>query len=110
MTSKYHAAMWSAGNASIGDLGVLYGVHPTAAYGVNDCGMAVGDSVVDVASNRVVAVVFANGQVRDLHQLVRGSFEWTLITARAINNRGEIVGHGYRSGAGQRAFLLRPVS
>ena len=109
-TSKYHAAMWSASNQSIRDLGLLYGVHPTAAYGVNDCGMAVGDSVVDVATNRVVAVAFENGQVWDLHQLVPGAFEWNLITARAINNRGEIVGYGFRSGVGQRAFLLRPAS
>jgi uncharacterized membrane protein len=101
--------VWSGG--VVHDLGLLDGVHPTAAYGVNDCGTAVGDATVDIASNRIVAVVWQNGVGRDLNQMIPGAFDWNLVTARAINNRGEIVGYGVRSGfSGQRAFLLRPVS
>ena len=104
--SKYHAVLWHGG--AIRDLGLLDGA-PTAAYGVNDCGTAVGDAVVDVATDRFVAVVFQNGLVRELNDLIPGAFDWDLVTARAINNRGEIVGFGFRSGfPGQRGFLLTP--
>jgi uncharacterized membrane protein len=107
VTSKFHAVVWSAG--AIHDLGLLDGVHPTAAYGVNDCGTVVGDALVNPGQEIYVAVVWQNGVARDLNQLV-SAFDWNLVTARAINNRGEIVGSGYRSGfSGQRAFLLRPV-
>jgi uncharacterized membrane protein len=107
-TSKYHAVVWE--NGLVHDLGLLQGLHPTAAYGVNDCGTAVGQALVDARNERMVAVVWQQGLARNLNELVPPEFGWDLRGAWSINNQGQIVGVGYRPGAwGERAFLLTPV-
>jgi probable HAF family extracellular repeat protein len=107
-TSKFHGVLWR--NGQVQDLGLLQGFHETVAYGVNDCGLAVGDSIVDLFTGRTVAVGWSGGQARELGSLLPPGSGWTLTTARAVNSRGQILGYGLRSGAwGQRAFLLTPL-
>jgi uncharacterized membrane protein len=107
VTGKFHAVLWKG--QGVRDLGLYRGVHTTAAFGVNDCGVAVGEAVVDIVNGRTVALVWQNGRVRDLNRLIT-STGWVFHTARAVNSRGEILGYGSRAGlSGIRAFLLMPV-
>jgi uncharacterized membrane protein len=67
--SKYHGVMWV--NGSIVDLGLLDGFFPTSAYGVNNCGTAVGDAVIEFVEGDTVAVVWNwdDRIARELNQL-----------------------------------------
>jgi probable HAF family extracellular repeat protein len=45
----------------------------------------------------------------DLNALISPSSGWTLQIATAINDSGQIVGHGLNSAGQQDAFLLTPT-
>lgn len=80
------------------------------AVDVNDSGVVVGSSSQFAQpSQSPRAVVWENGQVHDLLTLVDnpGTAQY-LSEARAINNRGQIVGWGTRTGQIE-AFVLTPV-
>lgn len=97
-----HAFSWQYGE--IHDLGTLGGTR-SSALGVNEDGLIVGQSDVAVGS-AVHATRWHNGVIVDLNTLVDAS-DWTLIEARAVNTRGQIIGSG-QHGAHIHAFLLNP--
>lgn len=109
LDSKFHAVLWE-GN-TVTDLG-LFGSAPTSGYGVNDCATVVGDAVVNVGLDIVDAVIWQDGgPAVALETLLPAGHGWDLRTAQAINDAGQIVGHGYRANmSGVRSFLLTPTS
>ena len=54
------------------------------------------------------AFVYSGGKMQDLNRLIPRGSGWTLGDARAINDKGQIVGDGQHDGK-QRAFLLTPI-
>ncbi len=55
-----------------------------------------------------IAVLWEEGTITDLNDLLPPNSGWQLSTASAINNNGQIAGYGYHNGQ-PRAFLLTPV-
>jgi uncharacterized membrane protein len=106
--SKYHAVVWNG--TTITDLG-LFGSAPTAAYGINACGTVVGDAVVSVVNDINEAVVWQAGTPAvALESLLPPNHGWDMHTAVGINDSGQIVGYGYRSGmSGLRSFVMTPA-
>jgi len=74
------AALWQGGR--LRDLGVLPGASDSEALAINNAG-----AVVGMSGDR--AFIWENGTMRDLGVL-SGGFSWC--QARAINNRGQIIG------------------
>ena len=85
------------------DLGLLPDANDCRARDINESGQIVGDS-----GGR--AFLWQNGQLFDLNDLIDPNGEWTLAEAKAINDRGVIVGKGYNPslGGGSRGFVLYP--
>jgi probable HAF family extracellular repeat protein len=80
------------------------------AQDINDKGTIVGWSNNTINSNSFSrrAVVWKNGTISDLNNLIPPNSGWELYTAQAINNRGQIVGNGRHNGA-IHSFLLTPA-
>jgi probable HAF family extracellular repeat protein len=77
------------------------------AWGINSAGTVVGEA--EYASGHPQhAFIYTGGTMIDLNTLIPGSSGWELVSARGINDSGEIVGWGYDNG-NERAFLLIPV-
>ena len=98
--STPHAFLW---DGAMHDLGAL-GWSQSIAYDINDKGQVVG--ALQSGSNSH-AFTWANGQMEDLNNLILANSGWVLQEARAINNKGRIVGFGTFNGQ-TRAFLLAP--
>lgn len=97
-----HAFLWEKGRMI--DLGTLPNAEDSEAFALNDRGEVVGKS-----GGR--AVLWRNGRILDLNALIPKGSGWTLVEARDINNRGQIVGAGRKKEGGElRAFLLKPRS
>jgi uncharacterized membrane protein len=106
-TDEPHAVVWRAGR--IEDLGAKLGERASAAHGVNRCGAVVGEVVADPIRGRTSAVVWFGGTATELDKMVSDGEGWTFVTARAINDAGEIVGYGYLQGRVEAtAYLLKP--
>jgi probable HAF family extracellular repeat protein len=105
-----HAFLWDATNGmqDLGNLG-----RNAFATGINSNGQVVGGSEV---YNNIVndyffdAFVWRNGTMSDLNNLILHGSGWDLASASAINDAGQIVGGGFHSASGARAFLLTPDS
>jgi probable HAF family extracellular repeat protein/T5SS/PEP-CTERM-associated repeat protein len=95
-----HAFLWDGG---MQDLGALTW-DQSIAYDINDKGQVVGALQTGQTSH---AFVWADGQMQDLNNLIPSDSGWVLQEARAINNKGRIVGFGTINGQ-TRAFLLKP--
>jgi hypothetical protein len=54
------------------------------------------------------AFLWIDGELRDLNDFIPPNEGWTLLEARHLNNRGQIVGTGLLDGE-ERAFLLTPT-
>ncbi len=95
----------SAG-ATLVDLGTLGGAR-SMAYDINTDGQIVGEA--ETTNGVMHAFRWSNGVMIDLNSLLRQPADagWELLTAKAINDRGEIVGQGRFQGS-LRAFLLSP--
>jgi probable HAF family extracellular repeat protein len=100
---EVHAFLWQ--NGVMQDLGTLGG-NLSKAYGINDKGQVVGTARTGQIYQ---AFLWANGQMQDLNNLIPSNSGWVLLEARAINNRGQIVGNGIINGQ-THGFLLTPLS
>ena len=85
------------------------------AYGINDAGLVVGTHWVEiqgeagVKTERRAFLWDAVNEMRDLNSLLPENPGLLLVAAYAINNKGEIVGYGYKEGSNAAtAFLLVP--
>lgn len=97
---------------TVTDLGALGGTN-SSPYDLNDRGIIVGtaDTSTILFGHQAVthAFVYSPAQgMRDLNDLIAKDSGWTLTTAKAINNYGQIVGSGTLNRQSQ-AFLLQPL-
>ncbi len=99
-----HAVEWTAAGAVI-ELGSLEKGQTSAAYGVNDEGQAVGESLGP--KGLLDAVLFQNGGTTDLNSMVPSGFGFHLETAFAINDVGQILADGFEGNTTEE-FLLTP--
>ncbi len=81
-------------------LGTLPGCRSSEAFGLSNGGAVVGQSGGK-------AFLWQGGKLRDLNALIPAGAGWVLTEARAINDRGQIVGNGTLHGQ-PHAFLLTP--
>jgi len=102
---RYRAFLWSRGKMSdLGSLGSGY----SRAWDINNKGQVVGESYPgEGASAGRHAFLYTNGRMLDLNTLIPPDSGWRLISAKAINDAGQIVGHGKYQGR-LFAFLLTP--
>jgi probable HAF family extracellular repeat protein len=107
------AFLWEKG--TITNLGALPGNACSAADAINSAGQIVGGSGFNAAQSFPActdpvehAVLWDNGQLVDLNNLVPAGTDLTLTEAFFINDRGEISGFGTLSDGDQHAFLLIP--
>jgi probable HAF family extracellular repeat protein len=75
--------------------------------GINDGGAIVGAMLRGDADDDH-ALLWKDGDLHDLNELIDPDADWVLLEARDINTAGWIVGRGLLDGR-ERAFLLRPV-
>lgn len=102
------AALWTEtapldwGEAAL--LGTLDG-NSSEAFDLNDSGQVVGSARNNAGQD--LAFLYQDGAMVDLNTLIEPNPGWQLAAARAVNNRGEIVGWGQKGGVG-RGYLLIP--
>lgn len=99
------AFLWQ--NGKMTDLGTLPGDNYSTAEAINASGIIVGQAglYANPAGNH--AVMWQNGQIYDLNNLISPTSGWFLQTADAINDNGEIVGRGYlTNGKGDGTYEL----
>jgi uncharacterized membrane protein len=101
-------------NASTREISVLadpgFGAY-TRVHDVNDQGVAVGELCLSIECNPgdQRALLWIDGGVYDLNSLIPSGTGWTLFSAEAINERGEIVCVGARDGfVSPLGFKLSP--
>lgn len=91
---------------SLHDLGVLPGFRQSIARGINASGTVVGGS--NDGGGDAFVWDSVNG-MRDLNALIPTGSGWRqLVSATAINDKGQIAGWGYRDDSSIHAFLLTP--
>jgi hypothetical protein len=99
-------------NGKIQDLGRLAGSFRTSADFVNDAGTAVGSAgfsgIVEPLSNH--PVLFNEGQVYELNNLLTQKLNGQLTTIDGLNNLGQILVESYPLDAAPRFYLLTPTS
>ncbi len=127
--NRYHVVLWAGGRMN--DLGAAPGFASSIGAGLNNRGEAIGYSFEDSSTQAVKAFLrdhasahnplrrylnrdtehafmYRGGKIQDLNALIPRDSDWTLESARGINDRGQIVGQGQHHGQ-ERAFLLTPV-
>ena len=92
-------------NGSITDLGNLGGM--SNAQAVNDLGQVVGFSFT--ASGAEHGVLYSDGRMMDLNDLLNNGAGWTVQTAQGINDRGQIAAAALTTSGAQHAVLLTAV-
>ena len=98
----FHAFWWHHGTMT--DLPPTGGAPWAFADAVNDSGMVVGHDS-DTKGQELAAVAWAGGRSYDLNKLIVPS-RLHLVTAKYVDNRGDIVGRGVLPNGDQRVFLL----
>ncbi|HEY5914481.1 MAG TPA: HYR domain-containing protein [Verrucomicrobiae bacterium] len=90
------------------DLGTLGGSY-SYGIGLNNSNVVVGGSFVDAANTIYHAFICPTNTMYDLNNFLDSSGAgWALVEARAINDRGQIIGTGNYRGA-SHGFLLSPA-
>jgi probable HAF family extracellular repeat protein len=103
-TGWEHAFLYSDG--SMQDLGTLGG-QGSDAYGINNSGQVVGIALTSAGNYE--AFLYQNGSMYNLNNyVINTNLGFTLVSANAINDLGQIVGEGDVSGQ-PHAFLLNPL-
>ncbi len=97
-----HTAAFLWRNGKMRSLGTLPGSKNSAAFGMNDSTEVVGTSDAR-------AFLWTRGKMLDLNACLPNSSGWMLEEARAINNKGQIVGNGKLNGQ-EHMFLLTPTT
>lgn len=102
-----HAFLWNQSGATT-DLGTLKGKKYTdsGANDINNAGQVVGYS--EIANDIYRAFLYQGGTMQNLNSLLPANSSWTLESANAINDFGQIVGTGALDGQ-THAFLATPV-
>jgi probable HAF family extracellular repeat protein len=75
--------------------------------GINDSAEVVG--IAYSSSSVMHAFVYSNGTMQDLNSLIAPDSGWTVNSAGAINDLGQIVGFGTNAAGQEHAILLTPV-
>ncbi|MES2463740.1 MAG: DUF3466 family protein [Armatimonadota bacterium] len=102
-----HACLWRRGaDQRAVDLGSLGG--RSCATDINVRNQVVGWSSTARDQWQRLAVLWRSGKIQSLQDLIPQDSGWTLTTADALNNEGQIVGTGVIGGK-TRAFLLTPL-
>jgi probable HAF family extracellular repeat protein len=102
-----HGFLWTKATG-MQDLGTYPGDIGSAAISINDQGVIAGLSVID-AKGDSRAVVWNNGVLTDLNTLVQHNPPLYLITACAVNNKGEISGLGVTSSGEIHTYRAAPI-
>lgn len=100
--NHYRAFLWR--NGSMTDIGTL-GWDNCIAHGLNDEGQVVGWLDTD---GKQSAFFYDGGSMLDLNSLIPTFCGWQLLDATAINDLGQIVGHGTNPSGQDHAYLLTP--
>ncbi len=98
--SRTAAFLWRSGKMV--SLGTLPGSKNSAAFGIND-------STEIAGTSDARAFLWTQGKILDLNACLPAASGWTLEEARAINNKGQIVGNGKLNGQ-EHMFLLTPTA
>ena len=114
--TSLRAFLWSNGKMqNLGELenSLAEGRRVSVASGINDAGEIVGYSETGDGQgqreNGTRAFLWSQGRMVNLNDLlIETNSEWVLLEARAINNRGQIVGTGLLNGK-RTGFLLNPI-
>lgn len=101
------AALWQNGRVTIlADIGGP----DSQAYAVNKQGQVVGSATtMGAADYGSRAVLWQEGKMMVLNELIPSASGWVLTAAHAINGQGQITGIGYRNGGVPHAYLLTPA-
>ena len=102
-SSGSDAFVWNPADG-MRSLGSLPGTGRTIAYDINDAGVIVGFSA------GAAFLWPARAGLQSLNEFIAPLSGWNLISAQAINSRGQIAGWGTYSDLGPRAFLLEPLA
>jgi probable HAF family extracellular repeat protein len=117
----WRAVLYDNATKQIQYLGDLRGTYPmgprgvfgSVASGINDSGDVVGRSGIQDGTygGDVHAFLKESGQpMIDLNTLIPADSGWTISSATAINNYGQIAATGSKDGVGTHALLLTPTS
>lgn len=100
-------------NGSLVNIGSLpgydLGLGGTAAFGINDRGQVVGNQSSSNQDMLNLAILYEEGKLYDLNNLIQNNPGWLLENALDISNRGQIVGTGLFNGQRQ-TFLATPIA
>jgi probable HAF family extracellular repeat protein len=101
----FHAFLWQDG--AMTDLGTLPGDVYSWAETVNNQGQAVGTSFD--ADDNPHPFIWQKRIITDLNTLIDPNSPWVLLEALGNNDRGQIVGYGYRIDIGEvHAYVATP--
>lgn len=102
-----YGALWTP-DGKITQIGPLPGDAFSLAYGINDRGQVVGQSIDANGNSR--AFIWQNGQISDLNEMVPPGSPY-LVFAGDINNRGEVTGGALDPNTGELGpgFLAVPT-
>lgn len=108
---KEHAFVYE--NGRMIDLGALPGALYSSPKGVNASGQVVGSSPPASAPLGFRGpFLYSNGKMHDLNKLIPPDSGWTILSVRAINDSGQIIGQGKPPKGKEdeeHAILLTPV-
>jgi len=99
------AFLWKRGKMI--NLGTFEGGDRSGAFGINHRGQIVGFSEDEHGAGR--PFLWEDGQMKDLYDLLAPNVEWRSLSARDINDVGQIVGGGFIRGQ-YRGFVATPYA